>query len=499
MYIEYWGAEDWNSNIRIKQVEDENESIVLTELLQSLKDNAAVLSTIELETVNRCNNDCSFCPVSRNNDIRETRLMSEELFKKIINDLAQMKYAGTLHLFSNNEPLIDRRIAEFLKYAREKLPDAILSLYTNGILLTEKIYMSLVQFLDYLVIDNYNDALVVNDNIEEIRKKKIDEQNCRVRISVRKKNQVLLNRGGLSPNNDNKNQYMSPCVLPFVQMVIRPDGKVSRCCQDAYGNETMGDLSQQSVREVWQGAKFQSYREMMLEGKRCNIEYCKDCDIKGLYGQYPNEWLHLYYESLYRLIYEKWKQHRRIVFCGSKEASYMIYELNTRGITSECSRLKSDIEYYAKEKCFLIIGQLDEETINILEENRLKIGEDFLLCQYSMVTGRKQARQTAHETEMIHKLAATSEAGRLIVFGAGSNAKSLMEAFNLKPTGVFDSYLAGKQWNGYEVRKPEDIPVEDNSVILVTPSRYVEMVQQLNDLNISSNRIIIGCFLMNLI
>lgn len=498
VFINYWDAEDWKSNTEIEQVKDKNESVILTGLLQGLEFNAAKMSTIELETVNRCNNDCSFCPVSRKHDIRKTIKMSEDLFKKIIGDLEEMQYDGTLCLFSNNEPLLDDRVYSFLKYAREKLPNAILCLYTNGILLTEERYIQLVEYLDYLVIDNYNDEIALNDNIRELKEKNIDEKNCCVRVDVRKKNQILANRGGLSPNNENKNQYVSPCVLPFIQMVIRPDGKVSRCCQDVYGNETMGDLSEQSIQDVWQGEKFRLYREMMLEGKRCNIEYCRDCDIKGLFGQYPNEWLHLYYERLYMFIHQKWKQHRRIVFCGVKEANHMIYVLCAMGIAAECSTLKSDIQYYAEEKCFMIIGQLDEETLDILKENNLKIGEDFVLCQYSLVEGRKPTRRTLYEIEMIHRLIEASDNEQLMVFGAGINGIKLIEAFQLKPIRVFDSFLVGNYWNGYKVEKPENIPTEDDSVILVTPSKYVELVQQLNALNISSNRIIIGRFLMDL-
>lgn len=154
-----------------------------------------------------------------------------------------MQFNGRINLFSNNEPLIDVRIVSFLKYARRKLPNAFFCLYTNGLLLTEEIYLDLVENLDYLVIDNYNDEIKLNSNIEALKKKGIDEKKCLVQVDVRKKNQILLNRGGLSPNKKNANLFKSPCILPFVQMVIRHDGKVSRCCQDAYGYETMGDLN----------------------------------------------------------------------------------------------------------------------------------------------------------------------------------------------------------------------------------------------------------------
>lgn len=50
-------------------------------------------------------------------------------------------------------------------------------------------------------------------------------------------------------------------------MVIRPDGKISRCCQDVYGNETLGDVSKESIMKAFAGEKYNEYRESMLSGK----------------------------------------------------------------------------------------------------------------------------------------------------------------------------------------------------------------------------------------
>ena len=64
--------------------------------------------TIELETLNYCNNDCSFCPANRNDDKRLHMKMDKELFFKIIDDLSDISYTGILSLFSNNEPRLLR-------------------------------------------------------------------------------------------------------------------------------------------------------------------------------------------------------------------------------------------------------------------------------------------------------------------------------------------------------------------------------------------------------
>lgn len=37
-------------------------------------------------------------------------------------------------------------------------------------------------------------------------------------------------------------KFSATCMLPFMQLIVRPDGKVSRCCQDALGRLPWGIL-----------------------------------------------------------------------------------------------------------------------------------------------------------------------------------------------------------------------------------------------------------------
>ena len=193
--------------------------------------------SIEIETINRCNNDCSFCPVNRKNDTLTLKKMSENLYKSIIDQLADMNYDGYLSLFSNNEPLLDKRLIEFLEYAKRKLPSARLCLFTNGLLLTPETYEQLTLNLNYLVIDNYSDEMLLLPSVKEVYEKyKKQNTSCDVKIYIRKKRQILSSRGGEAPNRFTDTVYEGGCMMPFMQIVIRPDGKISKCCQDGLGS-----------------------------------------------------------------------------------------------------------------------------------------------------------------------------------------------------------------------------------------------------------------------
>lgn len=235
---------------------------------------------VEIETVNRCNGICSFCPVNRNQDPREYKMMDIEIFKKIIDELSELNYDGKLALFSNNEPLLDDRIIELHKYAREKLPNARMHLCTNGTLLTMEIFNSLMLYLDELIIDNYNAELKVIPSVQKIVDccEKHEELKRKVTVLLRKPDEVLTNRGGDAPNaNFQNDEGATSCLLPFKQMIIRPDGKVSLCCNDALGRCTLGDASKESLQEIWFGHKFKHVREFLKEG-RANFARCKNCD-----------------------------------------------------------------------------------------------------------------------------------------------------------------------------------------------------------------------------
>lgn len=240
---------------------------------------------IEIETVNRCNGKCSFCPANIYSDKRPYTKMDTDLFYKIIQELSEIKYCGHLALFSNNEPFLDSRIIDFAKYAREKLPHAYIFLYTNGSLLTVNKLQEILPFIDYIHIDNYNDVGNINGNILEVllEFEKSNGTSPKINLVKRKETEVLSSRGGIAPNKKMAKAASCKCALPFIQMVIRPDGKVSLCCNDAYGQWTMGDLTKESIKGIWYGSRYAKVRkDMVKKGRKGIIPCCDSCDTIDL-------------------------------------------------------------------------------------------------------------------------------------------------------------------------------------------------------------------------
>ena len=262
-----WSEEEW---IEMKMNDGETKKEIINGKVSRYMKQSHMFHHIEIETINRCNGVCSFCPINCRIDPREKKVMSEELFKKIIDELAEMDYSGRIALFSNNEPLLDKRILDFHRYARNKLPNARMHLYTNGTLLTMESFTALLEVLDELIIDNYQQDLeliapckMIVDYYEqhpEIKEK--------VTIVLRKPDEILTSRGGDAPNRTQvRVEEGISCVLPFQQMIIRPDGKVSLCCNDPLGKCTLGDASEEKLLDIWYGEKFGKVRECISMGR----------------------------------------------------------------------------------------------------------------------------------------------------------------------------------------------------------------------------------------
>jgi organic radical activating enzyme len=265
-----WSGSDRMAYMR-KAVNDE---------VELLHDNVPLFNHIEVETINRCNGSCSFCPVNHKDDPREKAVMTRGMFENIVKQLEEIQYSGRFTTFSNNEPLLDERIIEFNQYARKHLPNARMHLYTNGTLMTLEKFKALTDVLDELIIDNYQQDLKLIKPCLEIQEycKEHPELTAKVTIVLRKTQEILTSRGGTAPNRKELVEYPKDrCVLPYKQMIIRPTGQISLCCNDAIGKFTLGDLNKERLLDIWYGPRFDMVRKCLYEGRE-NWGNCKYCD-----------------------------------------------------------------------------------------------------------------------------------------------------------------------------------------------------------------------------
>lgn len=270
---------------RVVQNTEMNRQVSLYVSRISEMERIPLFRNVELETHNKCNGVCSFCPANRNNDTRETQYMSEGLFEKIIFELAELDYDGKLFMYCNDEPLMDERIERFVKFARQRLPKTRILFSTNGILLTLDRFKEIIPYVDDFRLNNYNDRLELIPSAVKVREYCLEHPELvrKTTILMRKANEILSSRGGDAPNRSELVSHAKEtCGEPYRTMIIRPTGKVSLCSSDVLGKYTLGDVSKDTMKAVWYGEGYREIREKLKTGRGA-IAQCEYCDWVSMF------------------------------------------------------------------------------------------------------------------------------------------------------------------------------------------------------------------------
>lgn len=70
-----------------------------------------------------------------------------------------------------------------------------------------------------------------------------------------------------------------PCPVLWQSLSVGWDGKILGCCGDLNGIVTLGDVREQSLREIWNGEEIVWMRQQHVLKKYRDIPLCRDCDV----------------------------------------------------------------------------------------------------------------------------------------------------------------------------------------------------------------------------
>jgi len=282
--------------------------------------------SILIETFNVCQGECKFCPYKEIRATEEPIYLNFERYKELIDEISKHN-VQRLTLFNNNEPLIDKRIFDFIKYARDKLDKMEITLSTNGILLTKELLYKLKEAgLTYLYVsipsvnDEYYTELMGRSIkklltiLTDIKDKELIKM---IRIAVPKTkyydHESLKQQLGQYQicvwdleykENWNiqkkfnsivdKIEYTGPCDRPLDQMVISSNGNVIVCCRDWNYENVVGNIYNNTIYDIWHNEKMKKIQRLIIEQNYNAIDCCKDCNMNNKY-----------YNEIKRRTYEK--------------------------------------------------------------------------------------------------------------------------------------------------------------------------------------------------
>lgn len=229
-----------------------------------------MFKAVEIETTSACNRNCGYCPVSVNR--RPAKMMDEALFKKIVGDLNAINYKGTLFFCFYSEPLLDKRLFDFLRYAREQLPGATLEVYSNGDLLDFDKFKRLVESGADCIKVSQHDRTPTPAFAQMTEAVKGSQYAKNMLIFERDEEQELSNRGGaVYVKHPGKINYCN-----FKRLTIDVEGNVILCCMDYYSEHRFGNASAERLIDIWNKKDYLDIRRRYWSGL-WPYEICRVC------------------------------------------------------------------------------------------------------------------------------------------------------------------------------------------------------------------------------
>lgn len=231
-------------------------------------------SEIQFETIQGCNRKCWHCP---NRTIPSTgATMPEDLIDKILTDLEEMDYRGSVRPYLMNEPFLDPRMPAIMAEIRQRLPKAFCVVNTNGQLLPIATAKKLNALGVKLRISAYEPEIL--RAFWPLRGRYLHVTDL-TGISQDSTPEVFYNRAGMVEGLGS-GPTSGPCYYPFAQLYIRHDGRAVLCCSDYRSQVVMGNVRARKLLTVFNSAIYKRYRTQLSQGKRLG-PLCSKCNVPG--------------------------------------------------------------------------------------------------------------------------------------------------------------------------------------------------------------------------
>jgi MoaA/NifB/PqqE/SkfB family radical SAM enzyme len=257
---------------------------------------------LRLESTNHCNFACTFCP--HPTMTREKGFMDEDMVYSMLTEAGQMGFK-MLDLRNFGEPLMDRRLADFAKHARQSGFSKIY-IHTNGHPLTKArldawgeagitdVNLSLspkgefAQTRPGIPVDKFfaNIEKLVADKPEHMNILSVDYIRTGMSTPEQEKEFVdwLINLGipkriDIELHNwavgEDDSHYR--CHRLWSSVTVLWNGLVSLCCLDYDGDYILGDMNNTSLKELINSEVYVNIRKNHAEGKF--LAKCATCDM----------------------------------------------------------------------------------------------------------------------------------------------------------------------------------------------------------------------------
>ncbi len=233
-----------------------------------------------------------------------------------------------VNLYGFGEPLLNPRVADMVRELKESRVCREIRLFTNGALLTAELGQELIDAgLDILRVsvealdsEGYKELCGVDIDFARIVQnvtsyyQRSRGTSCKITAKIvsatlRKPEDMERFQGTFSPISDfyfveelgdnwpefeemkmpeqthmqghklhfTRNESRRICTLPFTDMMVHSDGTVSACCVDWKAGTAYGNVTEQTLDEIWNGEALRKFQLAHLDRSAYRDMICRDC------------------------------------------------------------------------------------------------------------------------------------------------------------------------------------------------------------------------------
>ena len=262
---------------------------------------------VDFEVSSRCNLSCPMCFRRHFEQDQEFMDMDFELFKKGVDECAANNLYS-IRLSWRGESTLHPQLFEMIRYAR-KAGIKEVSFLSNGSALNRAFSLGLIEAgLDYLTVsvdavrDNYNELRNPLDfaqtvrNIRELYALKEERGNGFPKVKIQgiyeyfkdDVDEYYETFGTITDNisfnvkhdyellnvDQEDNLY---CPYLWQRITVSASGVIPLCISDWDLHLKLGDLKEETIKEVWHGKVMEEYRKIHVANRRLELKPCQKC------------------------------------------------------------------------------------------------------------------------------------------------------------------------------------------------------------------------------
>lgn len=203
--------------------------------------------------------------------------MDLDQFKIILNQLQDINYRGRMSYHFYGEPLLHPKLIEFVTLTKTILPDVRPEIFSNGTYLTKEKFHSLkAAGVQKFTVTKHKgfETIAFDETFLSLS----DEDKKMVKYYTHEQ-LTFTSRGGLVDAGKKIEEPLKKmCLIPQCSLIITKDGNVLSCYEDYQEKNTMGNIFEEHIKDIWNKPIYVKQREDLKKGLRHLYEVCKSCN-----------------------------------------------------------------------------------------------------------------------------------------------------------------------------------------------------------------------------